>query len=426
MSLPYVRVEVGFLSPYVGNMFVIGDPDRGRIGVYGIGDPDVWVDISQYVRSWSIRRGATQGNTPTRRYDAGTATIVLNDADRRFDPDNLAGPYVSAGLTQVTPMRRVRVTAEWNGVGYPLFYGFSDDWTPDYVADVWTYTTLTATDATKVFSAVNRTAVAPAGTSDLSGTRIGRILNAYGWPSTDRDIDAGDTTLQATTLDGNMLAEMQLTQDTELGELFVDPLGRVAFQGRASILSRSESITSQATFGDGGYDATGELPYADVKLSSLDDSLTNNVTIGRTGGTPQTATDAASVAEYLSKSYEKTDLLMESDPVALSYAQGLLYQYKDPVRQPARLEFRRPRHGIENAVWPEVLGREFGDRITVIRRPAGGGTPIERDCFVRGFEHAGDSDQWTSAFVLQAADKYSYFVIGHPNLGRIGAYPIAF
>jgi hypothetical protein len=37
-----------------------------------------------------------------------------------------------------------------------------------------------------------------------------------------------------------------------------------------------------------------------------------------------------------------------------------------------------------------MLGRDFGDRITVKRRPPGGGSAIVRDCFVRGIEHQSD------------------------------------
>jgi hypothetical protein len=77
-------------------------------------------------------------------------------------------------------------------------------------------------------------------------------------------------------------------------------------------------------------------------------------------------------------------------------------------------------------LWPQVLGRQFGDRITVKRRPKGGGDPIVKDCFVRGYEHASDGAAWTSAFVLQSAERYSFFVIGDPILGAVGSNAIAY
>lgn len=426
MSLPEIRIEVGFTGPFVGAFFTIGDPVNGRVGSVPIGSPDVWVDISAYARSWSIRRGPATGNEPTRRYDAGTATIVLNDGDRRFDPDNLAGPYVSGGVSMIEPMRRVRITAVWAGTAYPLFTGYADDWKPDYQGNTWTYTNLTATDAMKIWAATDRTAGSTVGAGELTGARVNRVLSSASWPVEDRLIDDGDTAVQSTDLGGNALSELQLVQDTELGELFVDPSGRAIFQGRASVLTRAASTTSQATFGDAGYVATGELPYTDVKLTSLDDHLANRVTITRAGGAPQVAEDATSILKYLVKGYTPGELIMQTDSEALARAQGLLYRHKDPVRRYDRLEFLCPALDVETVMWPQLLGRSFGDRITVRRRPAGGGSAIDHDAFVRGVEFSSDGQSWDTVWILQAADRFSYFTIGHSDRGRIGAYPIAF
>jgi hypothetical protein len=239
-------------------------------------------------------------------------------------------------------------------------------------------------------------------------------------------IDAGTTTVQATTLEGQALSELQLVQDTELGDLFIDPLGRAVFQDRQSPLTRAESTTSQATFGDGGYALTGELPYADVTRTSLDEAITNKVSITRAGGTLQTAQDLTSQARFLVKSYERSDLIMQTDLEALNYAKAVLYRYKDATRRFERLLFITPSPDVEDVIWPQRLGRAFGDRITIIRRPAGGGDPIQGDALIRGVEHASDGESWTSSWVLQAADKFTYFTIGDPVKGRIGAYPIAF
>lgn len=571
MALPTVRIEVGLAGPDLGPVFVIGDPLRGRVGVDPIG-VEAWTDITPWARSWSIRIGASQGNQPTRRYDPGTCTIVLNDGDRRFDPDNMAGPYVSGGVSQILPMVRVRITAEWAGVAYPLFTGFADDWVPDYQANSWTYCTLTATDAMKVWATEKRPGAAAGGAGELSGARMTRILNSVSWPVEDRVIDPGITALQATTLEGQALAELQLTQDSELGEFFVDQLGRAVFQDRQSVLTRPASTTSQATFGDAGYatlpsfdfeqgitgftatsgasvtttstafsgsgaleltvvgspsqayvrqsafqpvvpghryqvtmwvrrpvagnvvaaidwqDATtayigggnypttalsagvwtqitdtatapagaatmrfgptlagspatgtllqlddvalvdldNEIPYADVSRTSLDETITNRVRITRVGGAEQLAEDATSQARFLIKDYERSDLIMQSDAIALNWAKATLYRYKDPTRRFGRLQFNTPAPQVEDMHWPQVLGRYFGDRITVFRRPAGGGAAITGDAIIRGFEHQSDGESWTSAWVLEAADRLTYFTVGSPTRGRVGRDPIAF
>jgi hypothetical protein len=426
VTLPEVRIDVGFTASGTGDVFTVGHPTLGQVGVVPIGADDIWTDVTPYVRSWSVRRGAGRGDSPTLRFDPGTCSVEFNDGDRRFDPENLLGPYVVAGVTQVEPMRRFRIRAVWGGVTYPIFYGYADDWVPSYQGNSWTYTTAPATDASKIFAGAERAAVAPIGAGELSGARINRILDTYGWPAGDRVIGAGDTTLQATTLAGNMLGELQLVQDTEQGELYIDAEGRVVFRGRRASLTDTRSAVSQATFGDGGYDATGEIPYADAVQSTPDDTLVNSVDASRTGGTEQHVEDAVSVARYTRKSHTRNDLLMETDDGALQWAQWIEYQFGNPARRFAKLAFNTPTPQVEAAFWPALLGRDFGDRITVIRRPAGGGDPILRDCFVRGVEHQSDGASWASAFTLQSADRYSFFVVGDPNLGRVGMNAVAY
>jgi hypothetical protein len=427
-ELPYIRAYVGFSTPTSGMYFTVGHPTLGQVGtVNQIGPDTVWTEITQYVRSWSFRIGASRGDQPTLRYDAGTCTIVLNDGDRRFDPDNLAGPYVVAGQTLLMPMVRVRIVATWAGMDYPLYYGLADNWVTDYDGPFWSTCTLTATDAFKVFAAEDRGAVALVGAGDDSGARIGRILDAYGWPAADRVLATGDTTLQSTTLAENMLAEMLLVQDSEQGSLFMDQQGRVDFQNRRAILTSSRSTTSQALFGDdpAGYGISGELPYLDVATTTPDETLVNSVDAAVAGGVEQQAVDAVSSSRYLTKSHTRDDLVMQTDADALQWAQSILYQFAQPRRRFSKIMFHRPRPDVESVMWPLLLGAQFADRITVRARPKGGGSPIEKDCFVRGIEMSGDSVTHDSAFVLQDADRYSFFVVGDPILGRVGYNAVA-
>jgi hypothetical protein len=235
MSLPRLILDIGFSGPSVGNVFVIGDPIRGAVNFAEIAG-DVWTEISlERVKSWSVRAGAGSGDQPTQRYEAATATIVLHDPEREFDSENLDGPYVSAGESQVRAMVRVRLRAVWDDVSYGLFYGHADDWVPEYQGNDWTYVTLTATDPSKIFAADDRGTSVATGAGDDSGARVGRILDAANWPTEDRSIAVGDTTLQATELAGNALAELQLVQDTELGEFFFDSQGWAVFRNRQAM-----------------------------------------------------------------------------------------------------------------------------------------------------------------------------------------------
>lgn len=429
MTLPRMVIDVGFSDPFAGDFFTIGDPLKGEINDLPIG-AEQWteLDSTEVVRSWRVTAGIGRADTPTQRYEAATATIVLNDPDRRFDSENLAGPYVAAGVSLVQPMVRVRMRAVWDGTSYPVFFGYADNWEPGYQGNDWTYVTLTATDPTKIFAADDRAAGAPVGASEDSGARVTRILDLASWPAGERVISVGDTTLQATDHSGNALAELHLVQDSERGEFYFDGQGRAVFRNRQAMYTDTRSAVSQATFGDdpAGYLTSGELPYADVKPSTGDAGMANHVTITRAGGTPQVVEDSLSIAKYLKKTYAPGELLMETDTEALAHANALLYEWSSQTYRFARLEFNTPRPDAEAALWPQLLGRQFGDRITVIRRPAGGGSPIERDCFIRGREMESEGSAWTSAWVLQDAGRLSFFVINDPILGRIGYNAIAY
>jgi hypothetical protein len=571
VSLPQIIIDVGFVSPTVSStVFVVGDPSRGKVGGTGLlGEDDVWTDITPYVRTWSVRRGATRGDDPTLRYEPGTCVIELNDGDRRFDPENATGPYSLAGVSQIEPMRRVRIRAIWDGVTYPIFSGFADDWEPAYQGNDWTYTTLSATDAMKVFAANDRdTSTTFVGAGEDSGARIDRILDGVGWSAEDRAIDAGDVTLQSTTLSGNTLTELLLVQDSEQGEFYIDATGRAVFRRRRAMIEDARSTTAQVTFGDGGYyptavwnfefgvgdfsasgatitasplqaqsgsqsmlltvvgspvqayarqvynlpviaghsytaefwvyhptgatvgaaidwagpggylstsyagtvvaagvwteltvtgvapvgaisasfgptldaptsgtqlfvdsmtlhDDSNELPYADAHPSVGDDGMANTITAARAGGTEQVAQDLASVTKYLVKTYQRLDLLLETDAAALEWANTVKYQFATPARRFSSVDFNTARIDTQVSHWPQVLGREFGDRITVNRRPAGGGL-ISRDCFVRGVTHESDGVAWRTTFVLQSADRYSFFIVGDAVLGRVGLNALSF
>jgi hypothetical protein len=424
-DMPTVSVEVGFsVGANTGTYLHLDDSARGLLDTGTLAPDEVWTDITAYLHEGSTSRGSDRVTSPVMRYEAGSATIVLDDSDRRFDPDNLSGPYVSGGVTQVTAMRAVRVRATWDGTTYDLFRGFADDWVHDDDVDSPNYTrcTLTATDAFDVLSNHSRAAVAAVGASENTGARVGRILDSVSWPAADRVIATGDSTLQATTLDGDALAELQLAVDSELGELYMDGAGRVVFRNRQAFASESRSNTSQATFGDGG---GAELPYTGIGRSSDRATMANLVRVTRVGGSEQTATDSASVQTYLTKTFERSDLIVEDDTTAANLAAWVLHIAAEPETRFTHLEISPRRDAA--TLWPHALGRELGDRITIKRRPAGGGSAISKDSFIRGISHEFTPDWWTTTWGLQSASKFgSFLVLDNTTLGVLDSSALAY
>ncbi len=424
-TLPTVRIEFGISGPTIANdVWHVGDAVRGKVGTFKIGGDDIWTDVTPWVRNWSFRRGAARGDGLGLRYEAGTFTCELNNGDRRFDPTNLAGPYTSGGATKLLPMIRVRVTAEWAGVSYREWSGFADSIVPDYLEATWSTCTVIATDAFKVFNQP-RPAEVPQGGGEDSGARVTRILDDIAWDADKRSIAAGKSAVQATTLEGSALAELLLVQDTELGEFYIDGEGDAVYRNRHAVLTETRSNTSQAIFGDAGISA-GEIPYAAAPVESSDETMANRISITREGGVEQLVQDLASQAQYLIKDYERSDLLLMTDLEALDYAEFLLGQAKDAELRFVKLDFNVPTPDAAALSWPQLLGRELGDRITVRRRPPGGGAVNEREVFIRGIEMSSDGADFKTSWQLETATRGSFWTVGHPTLGRIGPNAIAF
>ncbi|MFG3439941.1 hypothetical protein ACGF0J_22060 [Nonomuraea sp. NPDC047897] len=380
-----------------------------------------WTDVTPWAKHGiTTRRGSSRVESPVIRYDAGTASCTLDNSGRRFDPTNLAGPHVSGGKSRVTAMKPIRYRATWNGTTYDLWRGFIDEWDVDHVADIYSEVQVTATDGFKVLRNRKRAAVAPAGAGENSGARVSRILDSAGWPTADRVIATGNSTLQATILEGDALAELQAVAESEIGELYIDAAGRVVFRNRQAVILESRSNSVQATFGAGG-----SFTPARAKLVTDDATLWNEIRATREGGGEQLAGDAASQAEFLIKTYPAPGLLLETDTAVAGYASWILYVSKEPEVRFDTIEIHA--HADPDNLFPQVLGREIGDRIRIIRQPSGGGDPITRDCFIRGISHTTTGATWITTWTLQSATKYgSFLVLNNSILGRLNENALGF
>lgn len=430
MTVPTLKVEVAFTTGAdTGTLLQLDDPSRGKLdtGTLGSGaaDEPIWTDISPYLLSGNIRRGSTRVNSPIIEYESGVASLRVLNLDRRFDPMNLDGPYVDTlnGTTRLTAMRAIRVRAEWNSVSYGLFRGFVDNWDVSWIDPSYSECLITATDGFKVFAGNDdRPAVAPVGAGELTSARINRILDDLGWPASDRLISTGDSTVQATTLEGDALGELQLVAASEVGDFYMNGDGLAVFRSRNDLFTDVRSNTAQALFGDAG---GAELPYHDLGISADDTTFANKVRIAIAGGTDQIAVDATSVALFYPKMFSKTDLILQTDAAALDVANWILYVSKDPELRFDTMSIK-PKGDPAN-LYPQVLGREFGDRIEILRRPPGGGDPIDKDVFIRGVEHTFAPEEWLTTWVLQSAERYgSFLTFDHAELGLLDQNALSF
>jgi hypothetical protein len=286
--------------------------DSGILGTNILADAaSVIVDVSNVVDSIETKRGR---NPQADQFQTGTLTMRIVDQVGAFNPQNPASPYFQL----LTPMRKVQITATYGATTYPIFAGFITSYTtttPKNANDV-VYTTITAVDAFRLATNAQISTVAGSGVQ-LSGARINAILDQIDWPVSMRDVDAGLTTMQADPGTARTsLAAMQTVETSEYGALYVDAAGSFIFQDR-SVTAGSTGATP-TVFNDDGTD----ISYFNA-VWRLDDTLVyNSASITRTGGTAQVAINQPSIDKYFVHSYNQQNLLMETDAVALDYAQA--------------------------------------------------------------------------------------------------------
>jgi hypothetical protein len=264
---------------------------------------------------------------------------------------------------------------------------------------------------------------ATVGTGENTGARINRILDNIGWPAVERNIAVGRTTVQGTDLSANAWAEIVLTSDTELGEVYFDVDGRLTFRNRYALSTDARSNTPQAVFGDANDGV--ELGFTDVELVADLNQTRNVIRAGRVGGTQQVVEDASSIAEYRRRSWQRTDLLHQTDAEVADYARYVLSLLKNNELRIATLKVNPL--ADPDRLFPHVLGRKLGDRVTVKFTPPGGGTRISRDVFIRGIDHAIGLATWETTFAFQdATNKFQFFVLNHATLGVLNDDALAY
>ena len=362
MPVPTVNAVINFSTgPSFAQAMIL---DTGLLDVNILGDSAaVIVDVSNQINYIQTNRGR---NATADRFMTGNLTLRIVDQNGDFNPTNPAGPY----YTLLTPMKKVQITATYGANTYSIFSGFITSYVNTQPKDATevAYTTIQAVDAFRLAQNAQISTVTGATAGDLSGTRINQILDQIDWPATMRDIDAGLTTLQAdpgtarTSLDA-----LQTVTDSEYGAFYVDTNGEFVFQDR-SVTAGSIGGTV-TTFNDNG---TG-IPYANANWKLDDTLIFNSAQVSRSGGSPQTAINQASIDKYFIHSYNLQDLLMQTDAVALDYAQAYVASRAETeVRcDGIELDLYTPNY---NAGIIAALELDFFDPIQVVTTQPGGST----------------------------------------------------
>lgn len=313
MALPAtLNVSLNFSSGATfGNPFTIGDPVSGVLGVGELSDsttPALVIDVTSVTRSINIKRGR---NVLRDTYEAGSATVRIYDQDGRFNPQNTSSDLYG----QLTPLRKLRISAAYAGTSYYLFSGYTTTYAYGYdQAEQVAYVDITAVDAFRLFNLANITTVTGSSAGQDTGTRIAKILDTVSFPNSLRKVSTGNSLTQAdpattrTALTAIINAEF-----SEQGAFYIDAEGSAVFKNRSETISSAGGTPIQ-------FNQTGDIPYKNLVFAFDDKLIINQATITRIGGTAQYAEDAGSVATYFPHSVNYADLVVQTDAEANNIA----------------------------------------------------------------------------------------------------------
>ena len=404
MAVPVINAVINFSTgPSFAQAMII---DQGILGTNVLADAaSVIVDVSSQVNRIETNRGRTALSD---QFQTGSLTLRIVDQNGDFNPQNVTGPYYNL----LTPMKKVQITATFNSVTYPIFSGFITSYVTTYPgesAEDVAITTIQAVDAFRLAQVAQISTVTDATAGQLSGTRINKILDEIDWPTSQRDIDAGLTTMQADPgTNRTALQALTTVSTSEYGALYVDANNSFIFQDRSVTVG---SIGGTPTvFADNG---TG-IDYFDASWILNDVLIFNKATITRTGGTAQVASNQASIDKYFLHSYFLDNLLMQTDAVALDYA--LAYtasRAETSIRCDAiTLDLYTPNYdtGVVAA-----LDLDFFDPITIITTQPGGSL-LEKTLQIFGVRMNITPNSWKTTFTT-LEPVIDGFIIGNVDYG---------
>lgn len=241
---------------------------------------------------------------------------------------------------------------------------------------------------------------------ETSGARVHRLLDAAAWPTALRQIDTGNSLVGAQPTEGQKcLASLEEVADTEQGVLFVNASGQVAFTSRQSRFNG----TSFATFGE------QEFHYSSgTRIQTDPKDVYNDVSGTRPAGVNVRAIDTTSQLRYYPRSLSVATVAVDDASVVYT-VQYLLDRYKQPADRIPQIVLDPQGNP---SLWPQALGREIGDRITVVRRP-GGAPALTADYFIESIEHAVTGNSWKTTWLLSPASFSTVFQLD-TAYGRLG------
>lgn len=406
MALPTLGVSIDFANgPAFGNPLILDDESTPLgVGILADTASDV-VDVSDITLRASIRRGR---NRILNKFEAGSATVILEDTNGDWVPTNTSSPYYG----KLVPLRKIRIWADYDSgsgtVRYYLYSGYITSYDTNFKVglDDISSVTLQCVDAFRLFSSIAISTVAGTSAGQTTGARINNLLDVPTYPSSMRNIDTGNSTVQADPgTERDLLSALQTIENSEFGGFYIDPEGNATFLSRNTLAQKADQTATD--FAD---DGTG-ISYQAIDFAYDDTLIFNDVTVNREGGTAQTVQDTSSIETFFIHSGKREGLLIQTDTESHDQATMILQSRKDAI-------FRIDSIGLNLADDAETariqagLSLDIFDLVDITKSTPGAGS-VTLELFVQGIQHDITTNAWTTklftaepiiqAFILDSA-----------------------
>jgi hypothetical protein len=272
-------------------------------------------DITGDTLSVNWFRGRDYASQLTGNSIAGLLEAVLVNTDGKYSPSN-TGSALSGNLV---PGRLIQMQMGSGDFPYTFPFIFADQ--PSWTGRIESITpSPSASDVKtckiKAFGAlayINQFKVQLETQTDRrTDQAVGDILDDVGWPSADRDLDSGISTIDRFWIsDKGTIESLQLVEQAEAGFIKETGTGEIGFENRYHRLTTPSSTTSQITFTD-ATDAT--YPYMaldqDDPLSTIINHFEASVRTYTTGTLaalwthPETGASSPTLAPSEAKTFE--------------------------------------------------------------------------------------------------------------------------
>ena len=409
-GIPQLGATIDFVNgpAFISAAFTLNDAVKGVLGTGQLADADDSVDISSIILRASVRRGR---NRILNKFEAGTATVEIKDDTGDWNPANTAGPYYG----KLVPLRKIRIYADYQGVRYYLFSGFITSYDTQFAlgADEVSRVVLQCVDGFRLLNNAAITTVPDTGAGQLSGTRITKLLDAVDWPTSQRDINAGDSTMQADPgTERTALEAIQTVETSEFGGFFIDAEGNATFYSRSTVAQYADSTPT--VFSDDG----SAIGYGQIDLAFDDTLIVNNVSVQRLNGTNQIVSDQTSIDNYFIHSGARTGILVQTDQEALDQATMILKSRKDAA---LRIDSMTLNLVDDGQVARNIAGvaLEIFNLVTVTKSMPGS-TSITKEFFVQGMQHDITRTTFTTK-ILTSEPIIQAFILDSPTQGILGS-----